>query len=242
MLKITNVSAVCDQYDLFNNINLEIKENKLHTIIGAKSSGKTSFARMLAGDSSITQISGTISYNKKNISNASPEQRTRLGLFVTYQDPPFIEGITNIQFIKLALNSVGDIRTAQDIEHDYKVLSLMLGLGSNHGNKLVNDHCTVSSEYLKNEILQMLILNPQFAVLDSIDDDLDSEDLDIVAEVVNGFISGKGKMCLVLTNNKSFVNKLNSSDISILSDKTINTLKDHTEIKRIIDNDNSQLF
>jgi Fe-S cluster assembly ATP-binding protein len=242
MLKITNASAVSDQSELLNNIDLEIKENKLHLIIGASGAGKTSIAKLLAGNSEIIQTSGTVSFNRRNITNDSPEARAKLGIFVSYQDPPFIDGITNIELTKLSLESIGDIRTSQEIERDYRVLSLMLGLGSNHGNKFVNDHGSLRSETLKNEMLQMLMMNPKVAVLDSIDNDLDPEDLDIIAEVINGFIAGNGKMCVVLTNNKQFVKKLESGEISILSDKTISTPKDSEEIKRIINDDNSQLL
>ena len=242
MLKITNTSAVSDQCDLLNSINLEIKENKLHTIIGAAGSGKTSLAKLLAGYSDVIQTSGAISLNRRNINNDSPEARAKLGIFVSCQDLPFIDGITNIEFTKLSLASIGDIRTSQEIERDYKILSLMLGLGSSHGSKFVNDHSALSNETLKNEMLQMLMMNPKVAVLDCIDTGLDAEDLDIISEVINGFIAGNGKMCLVLTNNKQFVKKLESGEISILSDKTISTPKDSEEIKRIINDDNSQLL
>jgi len=242
MLKITNMSVVSDQIDLLNDINLELNENKLHVIIGANESGKTVLAKIISGNSEIIQSEGSILFNKRNITNLSPEERTKLGICITHQSPPFIDGITNIEFIKIALKSIGDTRSEQDIERDYKILSIMLGLGSNHRNKIVNDHSSLHCDFIKNEILQLLMINPTVAIFDGIDEMIDGEDLDIIAEVINGFIDEKGKMCLVLTNNELFIKRLNTHEISVLSDKSIKKLHDSEEIKRIINNDHSQLF
>lgn len=242
MFKITNMTLVSDQHDLLNNIDLELNENKLHIVIGGSQSGKSVLAKSISGNSEIIQAEGTIVYNRRNITNLSSDDRAKIGIFVTDQYPPFIDGITNIEFIKIALKNIGDKRSDQDIERDYKILSLMLGLGSNHKNQLLNDHGSLRSDLLKNEMLQLLMMNPQVAVFDSIDESLENEDLEIIAEVINGFIAGKGKMCLVLTNNKTFINRLNSRDISLLLDKNIKKLDDPEEIKRIINNDNSQLL
>lgn len=242
MLKINSVSLVCDHCDLLNDITLELRENELYTIIGPEGSGKTSLAQLIAGNPNLTQISGSIMLKRKNITKLDSEERSKLGIFVTSQRPPTIDGVTNLQLIKEILKVSGDTRSLTEIEKDYKSYASMLGLGSSHGMKIINDHSSLIGDSLKNELLQMLMIDPLVAVLDSIDDQVDQNDLDIIAEVITAFIAKKDKMCLLLTNNKSLMEKIKSTTISVLVGGEICATGDGELYKRIIDDDYSQLL
>lgn len=242
MIKIHKVSAVASQDKLLNDICIEINKNELHAIIGPAGSGKTLLANLIAGDPSVIQTEGSILFNKKNINGIPTTERVKLGIFVSSQMPPSIDGVDNITLMKIILKNLGDKRTSLEIDRAYKKIIMELGLGSTHGHKIVNAPGSLPCEHLKNELVHMLMINPSFAVLDSVDDGLDPDDIDIIAKIINKFISYKNKACLLLTNNKTLMEKITPIKIHILVDGAICAHGDAELYKRIIDDDYSQLL
>lgn len=242
MLNLNNVSAVSAEQELLTNITLTVNANELITILGPVDSGKSSLAQLIAGYPRIIQTEGKITFNKKNIDKLDAQERNKLGIFVSFQNPPSIDGISNLDLVKQTLKNANDTRTSNEIEHEYKSFSVLLGLGINHKSKSINGIGSTPSEHKKNELLQMLMQSPQLAILDGIDDDLDVDDENIVAAVINSYSKQPNKACILLTNNLVFLDKIKSTTMYILIDGIIKTHGDAQLHKRIVDDDYTQFL
>jgi Fe-S cluster assembly ATP-binding protein len=241
MLTIKNVSAVIDTKDLLKNISLNINSGEIHAILGPKKSGKSSLAHLIAGHPSIIQTEGSITFKKKNIDRLDCEDRAKLGVFVTFQNPPEIYGLKNIELIKSMLKMKKDKRSFQELEKDYKVLCTMLELPSDHGDTLMDYDFMSPSEFRKNEILQMLMLDPDFIIIDEIDANLGDEDLAILGAVLNSYIDGKKSMA-VITNNQQFLDMIVPTHVHVLVDGEIKEHGGPELYKRIIEEDGYSQF
>jgi Fe-S cluster assembly ATP-binding protein len=239
MLTIKNVSAVVDTKDLLKNISLNIKQGEIHAILGPKHSGKSSLAHLIAGHPSIIQTEGSITFKHKNITRLDCEDRSKLGIYTTFQNPPEIYGLSNIELVKIMMKLKKDKRSENELEKDYKVLCTMLELPSGHGDAMMDYDFMSPSEFKKNEILQMLMLDPDFVIIDEVDSNLNEEDLQILGAVLNSYIDGKKSMA-VITNNQQFLDMIVPTHVHILVDGEIKEHGGPELYKRIIEDGYSQ--
>jgi Fe-S cluster assembly ATP-binding protein len=242
MLTLNSVSAVSGFQDLLSDITLGIKNNELHVILGPVNSGKSSLAQLISGNNNVIQTTGTISFNKKNINRHDAYERSQRGIFVSFQTPPEMEGISNMELLSQTLIGMGDKRSCSDVDKDYKELATLLGLDANHGDKSVNGLWSSPGEHKKNEILQMLMIGPRLAVLDSIDESVDTDDLELMAAVINSYVKQKNKSCIVLTRNLLFLDKISYDKIHILVNGSIKMQGDSQLHKRIVGDDYTQFL
>ncbi len=185
MLKVENLHASVGDKEILKGINLEVKAGEVHAIMGPNGSGKSTLASVLAGNEKFTVTEGRVEYEGENLLELSIEERARKGLFLGFQYPVEIPGVTMANFMKIAVN---EQRKAQGLEPltaaEYLKLmrekSAIVELDAKLTSRAVNEGFS-GGEKKKNEIFQMAMLNPKLAILDETDSGLDIDALRIVA-------------------------------------------------------------
>ncbi len=189
MLEIRNLHVTVGGKKILNGINLKVNAGEMHAIMGPNGSGKSTLARLLAGHPSYQVTEGEVLYEGKNLLEMAPEIRAREGVFLAFQYPIDISGVSNTYFLKSALN---EIRLSKGLEELDAVEFLdflreklkIVEMDESFINRPVNEGFS-GGEKKRNEILQMAVLEPKFAILDETDSGLDIDALRIVASGVN---------------------------------------------------------
>jgi Fe-S cluster assembly ATP-binding protein len=203
MLSIKNLHAAIEGSPILNGINLEIKAGEVHAIMGPNGSGKSTLASVLAGREEYEVTEGTVTFREKDLLDLSPEDRAREGIFLAFQYPVEIPGVSSTNFLRTAVNQVREYRgqTPLDavkflslmkekmklVEIDQKLLSRALNEGFSGGEKK------------KNEIFQMAMLEPTLSILDETDSGLDIDALKVVANGVNQ-LKSKDNATIIVTH------------------------------------------
>lgn len=185
MLKIENLHATVGDKEILRGINLEVKAGEVHAIMGPNGSGKSTLASVLAGNEKFTVTEGQVTFMGSNLLEVPIEQRARMGLFLGFQYPVEIPGVTMANFMKIAVNEkrkYEDLEplTASEFLKLMREKSAIVELDSKLTARAVNEGFS-GGEKKKNEIFQMAMLNPKLAILDETDSGLDIDALRIVA-------------------------------------------------------------
>ncbi len=185
MLSVKNLHATVEGKEILRGINLEVKPGEVHAIMGPNGSGKSTLASVLAGNEKFTVTGGEVEFMGRNLLEMSIEDRARLGLFLGFQYPVEIPGVTMANFMKLAVNEHRKFRgeeplTAGEFLRLMKEKSKVVELSSKLTSRAVNEGFS-GGEKKKNEIFQMAMLEPKLAILDETDSGLDIDALRIVA-------------------------------------------------------------
>ncbi len=184
LLEIDDLHASVDDTEILKGVSLTIRRGETHAIMGPNGSGKSTLANVLLGHPSYEVTSGSITYRGEDITEAAPEERGQAGMFLGFQYPEEIPGVSVVNFLRTALSNKSDT--------DYTVLELRLkvaeamtelGMDPSFADRYLNEGFS-GGERKRNEILQMAVLEPEFAVLDETDSGLDIDALKIVAEGV----------------------------------------------------------
>ncbi len=201
-LTITNLSVAVGDKPIISNLNLTIIPGTVHAIMGPNGSGKSTLANTLMGHPKYTITSGTISLNGTDITTLPPDKKARAGLFLSPQYPPEINGVSIANFLRLAVGAMRGnavnvltfqkelLATCAELSIDPKFISRHLNMGFSGGEKK------------RLEILQLLLLQPQFALLDETDSGLDVDALKIVAEGINRFRNKQNGVLLITHYNR----------------------------------------
>jgi Fe-S cluster assembly ATP-binding protein len=189
MLSIKNLHASIDGKEILKGINLEVKAGEVHAIMGPNGSGKSTLSAVLAGRSEYEVTAGEVIFNGKNLLEMAPEDRAREGVFLAFQYPVEIPGVSNINFLKTALNEIRAYNGLEPMEaKDFLVMlkekQKLVELDVKLANRSVNEGFS-GGEKKRNEIFQMAMLEPKLAILDETDSGLDIDALRIVAGGVN---------------------------------------------------------
>ena len=203
MLKITNLHARVEEKEILKGINLIINPGEVHAIMGPIGSGKSTLASILAGRSDYEVTEGTVEFLGKELLELDPEERAAEGLFLAFQYPVEIPGVTNTYFLRSAVNSIRKYHGQDDISaKDFLALvkekANMMELDSSMLSRSVNEGFS-GGEKKRNEIFQMAVLDPRMCVLDETDSGLDIDALKIVANGVNA-LRGPDRSHLVITH------------------------------------------
>ena len=203
MLKITNLHARVEEKEILKGINLIINPGEVHAIMGPNGSGKSTLASILAGRSDYEVTEGTVELLGKELLELDPEERAAEGLFLAFQYPVEIPGVTNTYFLRSAVNSIRKYHGQDDISaKDFLALvkekANMMELDASMLSRSVNEGFS-GGEKKRNEIFQMAVLDPKMCVLDETDSGLDIDALKIVANGVNA-LRGPDRSHLVITH------------------------------------------
>lgn len=203
MLKIKNLCAKIGENQILNGINLEVKPGEVHAIMGPNGSGKSTLASVLAGREDFEVTGGSIEFLGKDLLELEPEERAREGIFLAFQYPVEIPGVSTINFMKTAVNQIREHRGQQPLDA-VSFLGLMkermklVEIDQSLLNRSLNEGFS-GGEKKRNEIFQMAMLEPKLAILDETDSGLDIDALRIVANGVNKLRS-KDNATIVVTH------------------------------------------
>lgn len=203
MLSIKNLKASVEGKAILNGINLIIQPGEVHAIMGPNGSGKSTLASVLAGREEYEVTGGEVTFNGKELLEMSPEERAREGVFLAFQYPVEIPGVSNINFLKTAINEIREHRGLPPIDpkeflNKVKEKQKLVELDVKLANRSVNEGFS-GGEKKRNEIFQMAMLEPRLSILDETDSGLDIDALRIVANGVNK-LKNKENATLVITH------------------------------------------
>lgn len=201
MLEIKNLHASVNDKEILRGINLKVNAGEIHAIMGPNGSGKSTLANVLAGRENYQVTAGEIIYGGKNLLDMQPEERAQAGIFLAFQYPVEIPGVSNIYLLKAALNAVRKSRgetelDAMDFITFVKEKLNLVEMNQDFLYRSVNEGFS-GGEKKRNEILQMAVLEPKLAILDETDSGLDIDALKIVSNGVNALRSPERAMILV---------------------------------------------
>jgi Fe-S cluster assembly ATP-binding protein len=203
LLRIDNLHVRVDGREILNGLNLEVGTGEVHAIMGPNGSGKSTLAHVLAGRPGYDITAGTVLYQGRDLLALAPEERARAGLFLGFQYPVEIPGVNNVYLLKAALNAVRVQHRQPEIDaFDFLTLvrakMKLMRIEDSFLSRGVNEGFS-GGEKKRNEILQMLVLEPQLAILDETDSGLDIDALKVVAAGVNSLRSPE-RSCVLVTH------------------------------------------
>src|SRR5436853_131895 len=203
MLEIKNLHAKVDDNEILRGIDLTIDAGEVHAIMGPNGSGKSTLAGVLAGRNAFDVTEGEVLYEGKNLLEMAPEERAREGLFLAFQYPVEIPGVSNTYFLRAALNAIRKHRGEEEVDAmDFlklvKEKIRILHIDAELLKRPVNEGFS-GGEKKRNEIFQMAVLDPKLCILDETDSGLDIDALQTVSHGVNALRDGKRAM-LVITH------------------------------------------
>ena len=224
MLIIKNIHASVDGKEILKGINLSIKPGELHAIMGRNGSGKSTLANIITGRDNFLVTKGSITYNGNNLLEMSIEDRALAGIFMSFQYPVSIPGVNNAYFLRAALNAKlkhqgkGEIN-ASDFMRLIREKVKSVNLDESYLSRAVNDGFS-GGEKKRNEILQMLTLEPELSILDETDSGLDIDALKTIAEGVNNFRT-ETRSFLAITHYQRLLEYMHPDYIHVLIDGKI---------------------
>ena len=215
MLKIKNLKASVDGKEILKGIDLEINSGEVHAIMGRNGSGKSTLANVLMGNPTYEVTNGTIEYMKEDITEEPADKRAHKGMFMAFQYPEAIPGVTIVTMLKAALSNIADTEYTT-LELRLKVADAMkeLGLDPDFVDRYLNEGFS-GGERKRNEILQLAVLEPQLAILDETDSGLDVDGLKIVGEGVDKLRSDK-RSFLIVTHYQRLLNYIKPDFVHVL--------------------------
>ncbi len=220
MLKIEDLHVNVKDKKILQGINLEVKPGEVHAMMGPNGSGKSTLANVLSGRDGYEIVKGKISYLKENLLELEPEDRACKGLFLAFQYPVEIPGVSGINFLRTTLNSIKKYRKQKELDgvNFLKLLrkkAKILKIDEKLIKRSVNTGFS-GGEKKRSEILQMSLLEPKLAILDETDSGLDIDALKIVANGVNK-LKNKNRSFLIITHYQRLLNHIVPDKVHVLS-------------------------
>jgi Fe-S cluster assembly ATP-binding protein len=220
MLKIENLHATIDGREVLKGLTLEMKAGEVHAIMGPNGSGKSTLSYVLAGRAGYEITSGTITFMGQDITEMAPEERAALGLFLAFQYPVEIPGVTTTTFLRTAVNAVRKARGEAEMgPADFLKMQKMkiteLGMDADMLKRGVNVGFS-GGEKKRNEVLQLSMLQPKLAILDETDSGLDIDALKVVSDGVNT-LRAADRSFLIITHYQRLLNYIKPDVVHVLA-------------------------
>jgi Fe-S cluster assembly ATP-binding protein len=224
MLRIENLSVAVEGKAILKGIDLSIAPGEVHAIMGPNGSGKSTLSHVLAGKPGYEVLGGRVLYQGRDLLCLAPEERARAGVFLAFQYPVELPGVSNLYFLKAALNAVRKERGEPELDAvDFLALAKermkLVELGEGLTQRFVNVGFS-GGEKKRNEIFQMALLEPKFAVLDETDSGLDIDALRVVSDGVNALRSPERSM-LLITHYQRLLRYIEPDHVHVLVDGRI---------------------
>lgn len=220
LLSVKNLHVKIEDKEILKGLDFEVKPGEVHAIMGPNGSGKSTFASVIAGNSAFEVTEGEVLYEDHNLLDLAPEIRARQGIFLAFQYPLEIPGVSNSNFIKTAVNEIRKHRglkpmDAIDFLKMMKEKAALVEMDKSYLSRSVNEGFS-GGEKKRNEIFQMAMLDPKLAILDETDSGLDIDSLRIVAEGVNK-LRTKDNGFIVITHYQRLLSYLIPDFVHVLS-------------------------
>ena len=224
LLEVKDLHAGIDGKEILKGLNLQVKKGEVHAIMGPNGSGKSTLAKVLAGHPSYEVMKGEVLYEGKNLLELEPDERAREGVFMAFQYPVEVPGVSNSQFLRLAYNEKMKHHGLEELDplefNDYlKEKAKIVDMDPQFFKRSVNEGFS-GGEKKRNEILQMAVLEPKLAVLDETDSGLDIDALRIVAEGVNK-LRGHENAIILVTHYQRLLNFIVPDMVHVLANGRI---------------------
>lgn len=220
MLSIKNLHASVEDKVILKGINLDIKPGEVHAIMGPNGSGKSTLSQVLAGNEAFEVTSGEVTLNGENLLDRSIEERARDGVFLAFQYPVEIPGVSNLQFLRTAVNAMRKHRGEEEMNAAEfmklaKEVSKQVDLDPSFLKRGVNEDFS-GGEKKRNEIMQALLLQPKLAILDETDSGLDIDALQVVSNGVNA-LRAEDRAILMVTHYQRLLNHIVPDYVHVLA-------------------------
>ncbi len=224
MIKIENLHASIGDKEILKGLNLEVKAGEVHAIMGPNGAGKSTLASVLAGREDYEVTKGSVDFDGTDLLELSTEDRAREGLFLAFQYPIEIPGVSNINFLKTAIGEIREYKkedpiTAKEFMALVREKSKLVELDAKLASRSVNEGFS-GGEKKRNEIFQMAMLNPKLAILDETDSGLDIDALRVVANGVNK-LKTKDNATVVITHYQRLLDYIVPDFVHVLHDGKI---------------------
>jgi Fe-S cluster assembly ATP-binding protein len=224
MLSIKNLHAKVEDHDILKGLNLEVKAGEVHAIMGPNGAGKSTLASVLAGKDGYEVTEGSVDFDGKNLLELETEDRAKEGLFLAFQYPVEIPGVSNVNFLRTAINEIREYRkeepiSAKDFMARVREKSALVELDAKLASRAVNEGFS-GGEKKRNEIFQMAMLEPKLAILDETDSGLDIDALRIVANGVNK-LKNKNNAVIIITHYQRLLDYIIPDYVHVLADGKI---------------------
>jgi Fe-S cluster assembly ATP-binding protein len=220
MLTIRNLKVEVEGKTILSGIDLEVKAGEVHAIMGPNGSGKSTLAQVLAGREQFTVVDGTVSYDGQDLLALTPEERARRGLFLGFQYPVEIPGVSNVYLLKAAVNAARTARGEPELDA-FDFLTLVrarleiMDIPETFLYRAVNEDFS-GGEKKRNEVLQLLLLEPRLAILDETDSGLDIDALKLVANGVNS-LRAPQRAFILITHYQRLLDYITPDRVHVLA-------------------------
>ena len=224
ILEVKDLCVSINENQILNNFNLKINKGEIHAIMGPNGSGKSTFSKVLAGHPAYTVSDGDILFNGSSILDLEPEQRSHLGLFLAFQYPIEIPGVSNEDFLRLAYNSKQKFYEKPEVE-PIEFLTIiheklkLVNMSPMFLSRNVNEGFS-GGEKKRNEILQMILLDSELAILDETDSGLDIDALKTISMGINNFMN-PSKSILLITHYQRLLDYIQPDYVHVMQDGKI---------------------
>ena len=226
LLEIINLKVSIDKNQIINKLNLTVQSGEIHAIMGPNGSGKSTLSKVIAGHPAYSILDGQIIFKGSDIIKLEPEERSNLGIFLAFQYPIEIPGVSNEEFLRLAYNSKQKFKNEKEVTPiefleivtnklkivDINISSLFLSRNVNEGFS--------GGEKKRNEVLQMILLDPELAILDEMDSGLDIDALRTISNGINNFMNST-KSIILITHYKRLLDYITPTYVHVMQDGKI---------------------
>lgn len=219
MLRILDLQVRAENNTIIKNANFKIPKGEVHALLGPNGSGKSTLLNVIMGKE--FDISGRVFLNDKDITDMPVHERAKHGMFMSFQNPVEIDGVSNMALIKEAKKNLGKETTIRDIINTYNDFSNKFGLGEGWYKRKVNYNAS-GGEKKKNEIMQMFHLKPTCVLLDEIDSGLDIDAINSIGSTLRDYLTGD-KSALVISHNFKLYDFLNITKVHVIKEGVLRT-------------------
>lgn len=221
LIEVKNLNVIVNNEQILHNVSFTIKKGETNVIMGPNGAGKSTISNVIMGNPKYKVMSGKIYFNGEDITDASPEQRAKMGLFMSFQQPPSIPGVTVANFLRTSYNSIKqkNLKTGEffkllkeemkflNMESSFRARSLNVGFSGGEKKKL--------------ELLQLLLFKPQLAILDEIDSGLDIDALKLVVKTINNIRKDSDLTLLIITHHNKLLSFIPADKVIVLKEGSV---------------------